>query len=243
VYVSGKTPEVQMFKGRHFDRSVTLLGVRWYLAYSLSLRNLEEMMAERGISVDHATIHRWTVHYAPLLLERVNQRKRAVTGRWHIDETYIKVRGRWMYPYRAIDSNGDTVEFWFSERRNLSAAKRFLRNALKRHGRPERIVIDGSQTNKEAILLCDAESRLLDGSRRQRNPIRIRQSRYLNNRIEQDHRAIKRRVRPMLGFQSAATAHVILGGIELVHMMRKQQAKYACNRQPSLSQQFDMLAV
>jgi putative transposase len=144
-----------MFKGRHFDRSVILLCVRWYLAYGLSLRNLEEMMAERGIEVDHATIHRWTVHYAPLLLEQFNRRKRAVGRRWHVDETYIKVRGRWMYLYRAIDSSGDTVEFWFSERRNLTAAKRFLRKALKRHGRPERIVIDGSQTNREAIVSCD----------------------------------------------------------------------------------------
>ena len=115
-----------------------------------------------------------------------------------------------MYLYRAIDSNGDTVEFWFSERRDLTAAKRFLRKALKRHGWPERIVIDGSQTNKEAILLCDAESRLHDLSRRALKPIRVRQSAYLNNRIEQDHRAIKRRVRPMLGFQSMATARVIL---------------------------------
>jgi transposase-like protein len=103
------------------------------------------MMAERGIAVDHATIHRWTVHYTPLLLEQFNRRKRPVTGRWHMDETYIKVRGQWRYLYRAIDSNGDTVEFWFSERRNLTAAKRFLRKALKRHGRPERIVIDGSR--------------------------------------------------------------------------------------------------
>ncbi|WP_414475995.1 IS6 family transposase [Microvirga sp. M2] len=225
-----------MFKGRHFDRSVILLCVRWYLANNLSLRNLEEMSAERGTSVDHATVHRWTVHYAPLLLEQFNRRKRPTTGKWHVDETYIKVRGRWMYLYRAIDGNGDTIEFWFSERRNLSAAQRFLRKALKRHGRPERIVIDGSQTNKEAILLCDAESRLQDRSRCRLKPIRIRQSRYLNNRIEQDHRAIKRRIRPMLGFQSVATARVILGGIEMVHMMRKQQAKYACNLRPSLAQ-------
>ena len=180
-----------MFKGRHFDRSVILLCVRWYLAYNLSLRNLEEMMAERGISVDHAPVRRWTIHYTPLLLEQFQRRKRAVNGKWHVDETYIKVRGRWMYLYRAIESNGDTVEFWFSERRNLTAAKRFLRKALKRHGRPERIVIDGSQTNREAILSCDAESRLQDRSSRQLEPIRIRQSRYLNNRIEQDHRAIK----------------------------------------------------
>jgi transposase-like protein len=132
------------------------------------------------------------------------------------------VRGQWGYLYRAIDSNGDTVEFWFSERRNLTAAKRFLHRALKRHGRPDRIVIDGSQTNREAILLCDVESRLQDRSRYRLKPIRIRQSRYLNNRIEQDHRAVKRRVRPMLGFKSADSARVILGGIELVHMMRKQ---------------------
>jgi transposase-like protein len=91
-----------MFKGRHFDRSVILLCVRWYLAYSLSLRDLEEMMAERGISVDHTTIHRWTIHYALLLLEQFNRRKRPVTSRWHVDKTYIKVRGQWYYLYRAI---------------------------------------------------------------------------------------------------------------------------------------------
>jgi putative transposase len=231
-----------VFKGRHFDRSVILLCVRWYLAYNLSLRNLDEMMAERGISVDHATIHRWAIHYSPELLERFNSRKRAITGKWHIDETYIKVRGHWRYLYRAIDSNGDTVEFWFSERRNLAAAKRFLRKALKRHGRPERIVIDGSQTNREAILSCDAESRLQVRSSRQLTPIRIRQSAYLNNRIEQDHRAIKRRVQPMLGFKTMNSARVILGGIEMVHMMRKQQAIYARNPQPSLARQFARLA-
>jgi transposase-like protein len=147
-----------------------------------------------------------------------------------------------MYLYRAIVSNGDTVEFWFSERRNLTAAKRFLRKALNRHGRPERIVIDGRQTNREAILLCDAESRLQDRSRRRLKPIKVLQSRYLNNRIEQDHRAIKRRIRPMLGFKSTSAARVILGGIEMVHMMRKQQAKYACNQPLSLAEQFNRLA-
>lgn len=158
------------------------------------------------------------------------------------DETYVKVRGQWRYLYRAIDTNGDTVEFWFSERRNLTAAKRFLRKALKRHGRPELIVIDGSQTNREAIASCDAEDRLRDRLGRRQKPIRVRQSRYLNNRVEQDHRAIKRRVRPMLGFKAMDSARAILGGIEMIHMMRKQQAKYACNRQPSLAEQFDMLA-
>src|SRR5215207_2150380 len=200
------------------------------------------MMAERGMSVDHATIHRWVIRYSPELLKRFNARKRIVTRKWHIDETYIKVRGRWMYLYRAIDSNGDTIEFWFSERRNLTAAKQFLRRALKRHGRPERIVIDGSQTNREAILSCDAESRLQDRSGWTLKPIKIRQSQYLNNRIEQDHRAVKRRVRLMLGFKSAASARVILSGIEMVHMMRKGQAKYACTHQLSLAEQFERLA-
>ena len=182
------------------------------------------------------------MRYSPDLLEQFNWRKRPVSGRWHVDETYIKVRGQWRYLYRAIDSNGDTIEFWFSERRNLTAAKRFLRKALKRHGRPERIVIDGSQTNREAILSCDTTDRLQDRPRRDLKPIRIRQSRYLNSRIEQDHRAIKRRVRPMLGFKSMASARAILGGIEMVHMMRKGQAKYACRSQLSLAEQFNILA-
>ncbi|MET3792890.1 IS6 family transposase [Aquamicrobium terrae] len=231
-----------MFRGRHFDRSVILLCVRWYLAYNLSLRDLEEMMAERGLSVDHSTVHRWVVHFSPQLLERFNRRKRPVTGKWHIDETYIKVRGRWMYLYRAIDSVGDTVEFFFSEHRDLSAAKRFLRKALQRHGRPDRIVIDGSQTNREAIIACDGESRLRHRSRRLLKPIRIRQSQYLNNRIEQDHRRVKSRIQPMLGFKSIASAATILSVIEMVHMMRKRQARFAYNPCPSIAEQFEILA-
>ncbi|MBM6583497.1 IS6 family transposase [Microvirga sp. BT689] len=102
-------------------------------------------------------------------------------------------------------------------------------------------MIDGSQTNREAILSCDAASRLQDRSRRGLTPIRIRQSQYFNNRIEQDHRAVKHRVRPMLGFKSIDSARAILGGIEMIHMMRKQQAKYACNRPLSLAEQFEKL--
>lgn len=153
-----------MFNGRHFDRSVILLCVRWYLAYNLSLRDLEEMMAEGDIHVDHSTIHRWVVHFSPLLLEHFNRRKRPVTGKWHVDETYIRVPSHWMYLYRAIDSMGHTVEFFFSEKRDLPSAKCFIRKASARHGRPERIVIDGSQTNHEAIIACDGESCLRNRS-------------------------------------------------------------------------------
>ncbi|MEP9374700.1 IS6 family transposase [Mesorhizobium sp. KR1-2] len=231
-----------MFKGRHFDRSVILLCVRGYLTYGLSLRDLKEMRAERGIAVDHSTIHRWVVHFAPLLAGRFNRRKRAVTGKWHMDETYIKVRGHLMYLYRAIDNVGDTVEFWFSEHRDLPAAKRFLRKALERHDRPDRVVIDGSQTNREAIISCDAENRLLNRSRRALKPICVRQSQYFNNRIEQDHRRIKRRIRPMMGFKSFGTASVTLSGIEMVHMMRKRQGRFAFNPAPSLKEQFEAIA-
>lgn len=204
--------------------------MRWHLTYGLSLRDLKEMVAERGISVDHSTIHRLVVHFSPLLAERFNRRKRAVSGRWHADETYIKVRGQWTYLYRAIDSSGDTVEFRLSEHRDLSAAKRFFRKAFARHGRPERIVIDGSQTNREAIISCDTISRLQDRSSRLLEPVRIRQSQYLNNRVEQDHRRIKRRVRPMLGFKSFKSAAATLSGIEMVHMLRKHQLQdaHAC---------------
>jgi putative transposase len=147
-----------------------------------------------------------------------------------------------MYLYRAIDSAGDTVEFFFSEHRDLVAAKRFLRRAFQRHGRPERIVIDGSQTNREAIIACDGESRLRDHSQRELKPIRIRQTQYLNNRIEQDHRRVKRRIRSMLGFKSRTCAAAILSGIEMVHMMRKKQARYAFNPAPSTAEQFEILA-
>ena len=168
-------------------------------------------MIVQGISVDRTIIQRCTVHYAPLLLEQFNRRKRPVTGGRHVDENDSKVRGHWMYFYRAIGSNGETVESRFSERRNLTAAKRLLRKASRRYSRPEQIVIDGSQTNRKAILSCDTADRLQDRTRRDLKPIYIRQTPYLNNRIEEDHRANKRRIRPMLGFKPLNSSCAILG--------------------------------
>jgi putative transposase len=129
-----------------------------------------------------------------------------------------------------------------NERRHLTAAKLFLRKALRRHGRLQRIVIDDSRTNHDAILSCDTTDRLQDRWRRKLKPIRIRQSAYLHNRIEQHHRAVKRRVRPMLGLKWLVSTQTILGGIAMVHMMRKGQAKYACRSQLSLAEQFNILA-
>ena len=162
-------------------------------------------------------------------------------GKWHVDETYIKVKGEWMYLYRAIDKGGATVDFLFSRTRNLKEAKRFFRRAYARHGLPVQVTIDGSQTNLEAARTCHAEVRMRD--RPDTAPLKVRQSQYMNNRIEQDHRRIKRRIRPMLGFKSERTAAIILGGIELVHMIRKGQMISANDaRDPSLAEQFNRLA-
>lgn len=144
--------------------------------------------------------------------------------------------------YRAIDSVGDTVEFFFSKSRDLTAAKHFFKRALERHGRPERVIVDGSQTNREAICSCDTTNRLKARAGGRTKRIRIRSSKYLNNRIEQDHRRIKRRVRSMLGFKAEATASIILAGVEMIHMMRKRQARYAYNPSPSIAEQFTILA-
>lgn len=147
-----------------------------------------------------------------------------------------------MYLYRAIDSVGDTVDLWFSQHRDLAAAKRFFTKAIERHGRPHRIVIDGSQTNRKAIISSDMISRLQERRRLHTKPIRIRQSQYLNNLIEQDHRRIKRRVRPMLGFKAFSSATITLAGIEMVQMMHKRQGRCSYNPSPSLAEQFQALA-
>lgn len=231
-----------MFKDRHMDRSVILLCVCWYLAYNLSLRDLEELMAERGLSVDNSTVQLWVVHFSRQFLECFQQRKRVVTGRWHLDEIYIKVRGQWMYLHRNIESFGETEKFFFTEHPDSSAAERFFQKAFARYGRPNRIVINGSQTNNKAIASCDLQNSLNDRPRRSLKPIRICKSKYLNSRLEQDHRRINRRIRSMLGFKSMQRARTILAGIEMVHLMRKKQTRFGHNPHPSISEQFKILA-
>jgi transposase-like protein len=174
------------------------------------------MMAARGLSIDHSTVHRWVVHFLPVLLQRFHQRKRAVTGKWHVDETYIKVRGRWMYLYRAIDSRGDTVEFHFSEHRDLAAAKRIFQECSAASW-PSR---SGCHRRQPDDL---GSNRIMRQGKPATAPLAapteaVRQSQYLNNRIEQDHRHI----RPMLGFKSTDSARTILSGIEMIAMMRKR---------------------
>ena len=136
------------FKGAHFPKEVILMGVRWYVAYPLSTRHVEELMEERGVDVDHSTINRWTIKYSPLLEEALHRRKRPVWVSWRMDETYIKVKGQWRDLYRAVDKYGETIDFLLTENRDKEAALRFLKKAIGRHGVPETITIDGSDANE-----------------------------------------------------------------------------------------------
>ena len=202
------------FKGAHFPPDIILMGVRWYVAYPLSTRHVEELMLERGVHVDHSTINRWVVKYSPQLEEAFHRRKRTVWVSWRMDETYIKVKGEWKYLYRAVDKYGATIDFLLTEHRDTEAALRFLKKAIRRNGLPETITIDGSDANEAAIKRYNEEYG---------TTIAIRQVKYLNNVVEQDHRAVKRVTRPMLGFKSFEAAQGTLVGIELMHMIKKKQ--------------------
>jgi transposase-like protein len=206
----------KVLKRLHYPLEVILLCVRWYSAYPLSLRHLEEMMAERGISVDHSTVHRWAIKLLPVLEKAFRRSKRKVGRSWRMDETYIKVKGEWKYLYRAVDKAGDTVDFLLRARRDKAAARSFFEHAIERNGAPEKVTIDKSGSNVAALEAINAarEKRIV-----------VRQVKYLNNIVEQDHRAIKRRTKPMLGFKDFRCARILLSGIELMHMIRKGQMK------------------
>jgi putative transposase len=202
------------FKGAHFPKDLILMGVRWYVAYPLSTRHVEELMEERGVHVDHSTINRWVIKYSPLLEEAFRRRKRPVWVSWRLDETYIRVKSQWRYLYRAVDKTGQTIDFLLTEHRDKEAALRFLKKAIRHHGVPETITIDGSDANEAAIKSYNQEYG---------TAIAIRQVKYLNNIVEQDHRAVKWLTRPMLGFKSFDAAQCTLAGVELVHMIKKRQ--------------------
>ena len=198
----------------HYPLEVMLVCVRWYAAYPLSFRNIEEMMAERGVFVDHSTLHRWSIKVLPVLAAVFLRRKRPVGRSWRMDETYVKVGGQWKYLFRAVDRDGDTVDFLLRAKRDHAAARAFFERAIDLHGVPEKITIDKSGANTAAITSIQADS----GS-----AIEMRQSKYLNNIVEQDHRAVKRITRPMLGFKTFRCARILIAGIEVMHMIRKGQ--------------------
>ena len=163
------------FKGSHFEREIVIWGVRWYVAYPISCRQLEEMMEERGMEVDHSTLNRWVLKYVPLLDQAFRVRKRQVGGSWRMDETYVRIRGQCKYLYRAVDKAGNTVDSLLTAKRDRKAALRFLYKATSQHGTPAKITIDKSGASTAAIESYNAKHD---------TEIEIRQVKYLNNVVE-----------------------------------------------------------
>lgn len=208
------------FKWRHYEGEIIILCVRWYLRYALSYRDLAEMMSVRGLSVVHTTIFRWVQRFAPEIDKRCHPHLKSTNDSWRVDETYIKVRGKWMYLYRAVDSDGKTLDFLLNETRSTRAVKRFFRKALgQSHVSVPRVInVDKNAAYMGAVQ--DLKDDNLLPKTCERRPVE-----YLNNIVEQDHRFIKRKVRPGLGSGSVPTAWNTLRGIETMNMIRKGQIK------------------
>jgi transposase, IS6 family len=210
-----------LFSGRHFCDEIIVLCVRWYLRYPLSYRNLEEMMTERGLTVDPSTIARWVLRYAPVLNERIRSEMRRPNCSWRVDETYIRVAGQWTYLYRAIDSTGNTIDFLLSPYRDVVAATAFLRLALGQSGRirPRVINVDGHPAYPAAVADLKRSGDL------GRN-CRCRPSPYMNNILEQDHRFVKKRVVASQWFRSVDGALNTIAGYEAMNIIRKGQIRW-----------------
>lgn len=183
------------FIGRHHQKTIILQCLRWYVAYGLSYRDLEELMQERGYAVDHSTIQRWVVYYAPRIENAFRNNKKRTGARWRLDETYVKIKGTWKYLYRAVDKKGNTVDFLLTAKRDTKSARRFLTKAIDANGKPGLINIDKSGANTAAIKLYNSEE---------------------NKRIK---------IRPMLGFKSFWSALATLAGIEVWRMLKKGQSR------------------
>jgi len=196
--------------------SVIMLFVYMKCRFSLSYRDLEEMMMIRGAKIDHATLQRWVRRFVSLIDKRVRQRKKLVNGSWRMDETYIKLNGKWVYLYRAVDKEGNTIDFLLRGKRDAVAAKAFFRKAFKENGRPDKVTVDKSGSNKAALDYFNKDVP-------KEEEIEVRQIKYLNNIAEQDHRFIKKRTRPTLGFKNFYSAKETISGIENIRMIQKGQ--------------------
>lgn len=210
-----------IYRRRRFQSEIIELCVRWYLTYRLSYRDLVEMMAERGVTVSHSTILRWVQRYVPKFEKRWARYARRIHSSWRMDETAVSVRGGAHYLYRAVDKHGKTVDSLLCADRSERAVRAFLSKALRTHQPrwPRKVNLDGNAASHRALRLL-----------RQENPrwqsVVVRSRRYLNNIVEQDHRAIKRRCAPMLALKSFRTAAVTLAGVELAHRIRKRQFSF-----------------
>jgi transposase, IS6 family len=210
--------DARAFRGFRFPAEVILWAVRWYLQFPLSYRDLERMLADRGVAVDHVTLYRWVQRFAPELEKRTRRHLRSCRGPWHVDETYVRVGGQWRYLYRAVDGTGQTIDFLLSAKRDKKAARRFFRKALGRANtrHPREVITDRLTSYPGALRAMKRAGELWRFTRHRRG-------RWLNNRVEQDHRRIKRRTRPMLGFKRFVTARRTLAGVEAMAMLTKGQ--------------------
>jgi len=210
------------FKWRHYEPEIILLCVRWYLSYPLSYRQVAEMVNERGLDVHHATVFRWVQRYGPEIEKRCRPHLRSTNDSWRVDETYIKIKRKDRYLYRAVDSTGQTLDFLLTAKRDAQAAKRFSRKALMAvHNQEPRVInVDKNAAYPKAIDELKEKKKL---SKR----VELQQNKYLNNRVEQDHRFIKRLVKPGMGFGSFNTARRTIKGYEIMNMLRKGQVKKA----------------
>ncbi len=205
-----------LFKGRHFDQLLITQAVRWYVSYKLSYRDVCELMAERGVTVVHTTLMRSVQRYVPVFEKRWMKYARPTGSSWRVDETYIRVKGKWTYLYRAVDKQGRTVDFLLSEKRDKAAAKRFFTRAIGNNGAPEKITLDGYEATHRAVADLKDAGALPAGTK-------VRTSKYLNNLVEQDHRRVKQQYYPMLGFKRFGNAAVTISGMELIGKIRKRQ--------------------
>jgi IS6 family transposase len=225
-----RSTHAPLFYGRHFPDDIISLALRWYLRYSLSFRDLKEILAERGVAVDHSTIWRWVDRLAPELEQRLRPHLQPRIPVWRVDETYIRVAGEWTYLYRAVDGRGATVEFYLSRTRDVESAKLFLRKAMRdeRLLPPELMVTDGNPTYPIAVREMQREKKL---------PLscRLRISHSENNLIEQDHRGIQRRADAKQHFRSFGGASHTIAGYEAMHMVRKGQVS-ECKRGDAVGQ-------
>lgn len=210
------------FKGRQFTAEIILWAVRWYLQFPISYRDLECMLSDRGVQVDHTTLFRWIQAYAPELDKRIRPHLRMTNCSWRVDETYIRVKGEWVYLYRAVDATGQTIDFLLSPNRNAAAARQFLRKALGQPHtvNPRTITVDRNAAYPVATRAMKREGALWRFAK-------LRQVKFLNNIVEQDHRRIKRLVRPGLGFKMFVTASQTVAGYEVMAMIRKGQVAIA----------------
>ncbi len=205
-----------MFRRRRFPVEIILVCVRWYCKYGISYRDLTEMMQERGVEVAPSTIMRWVHRYAPELEKRVRAFQGYGSKSWRVDETYVKVGGRWKYLFRAVDKHGVLIDCMLSDGRNTRAAHRFLAKALTvmRDWPPISVTTDKLRSYPEAIERLKRDGQLPRDTRH-------RTSKYLNNMIEADHGALKQVIKPTRGFQTMKTATATIKGFEIMRMIRR----------------------